>query len=194
MKRLYYTLGLILAIFLASCTSYGTPDKFASDAEVAKVRYISKEPPSLTLITMVHNKSGFGGHSALLIDGSERVMYDPAGRWWSSKVAERHDLVYGVTPAVMKSYRSFHARDTHHVVSQKIYVSHEVAERAIAAAQAQGRSADAACAVNTIAILQQLPGFEDVGRTLFPAKLMKNFAELEGVTTDKYYETDKGKN
>lgn len=193
MKLMRYAAVLFAALVLTAC-AYGTEDRFSSKSHVEKFTYSSSEPPSLTLLTMVSNKTGTGGHSSLLINGSQTVMYDPAGRWSHSQVPERHDMLYGVSPGVMKLYKSFHARKTHHVVSQKIYVSPEVAERAIAAAEAQGRALDATCAINTIAILNQLPGFQSVKSTYFPAKLMKRFGELDGVITDKYYENDEGQN
>ncbi len=184
---------LCAALFLTACT-YGTDDKYASDTEVAKFQHVSQEQPFLMLMTMVSNKTGRGGHSSLVINGSQTVMYDPAGRWFNSHAPERHDLLYGVNDNILQLYRSFHARDTHHVVSQKIYVSAEVAEQAIAAAKLQGRALDATCAINTIAILNQLEGFQGIKSTYFPEKLMKRFAELPNVQTDKYYENDTGKN
>lgn len=193
MKLVRYAAILVAAVILSAC-GYGTKDQFASKSHVEKYTYVSEERPSLTLLTMISNRTGAGGHSSLLINGSQRVMYDPAGRWSHSQVPERHDILYGVRPIVMKYYKSFHARSSHHVVSQKIFVSREVADMAIAAAERQGRAKDAACAINTIAILHQLPGFESLKSTYFPAKLMKRFAELDGVMTEKYYENDEGKN
>lgn len=193
MKLLRYAALLCVAIFLTACT-YGTKDKFASMNHIEQYSYSSKEAPSLTLLTMISNRTGAGGHSSLLINGSQTVMYDPAGRWSHVQVPERHDFLYGLTPQVMKTYKSFHARKTHHVVSQKIYVSPEVAEQAIAAAQRQGRAKDATCAVNTINILNQIIGFKGVKNTYFPAKLMERFGELDGVETTKFYENDEGQN
>jgi hypothetical protein len=193
MKLIRSVAILVAAVILSAC-SYGTEDQFASKSHVEKYTYVSEEAPSLTLLTMISNATGTGGHSSLLINGSQRVMYDPAGRWSHPQVPERHDMLYGVRPIVMQYYKSFHARKTHHVVSQKIFVSPEVAEMAIAAAQRQGRALDAMCSVNTIEILHQLPGFENLKSTYFPAKLMKRFGEIDGVTTDKYYENDEGQN
>ncbi len=193
MKLLRYAALFCMAIFLTAC-GYGTKDKYASLNHVEQYSYSSKEAPSLTLMTMISNRTGAGGHSSLLINGSQTVMYDPAGRWSHAQVPERHDFLYGLTPQVMKKYKSFHARKTHHVVSQKVYVSPEVAEQAIAAAQRQGRAKDATCAVNTLDILHQLVGFNGVKSTFFPAKLMKRFGELEGVETTKFYENDEGQN
>jgi len=191
MKPLRYTALLCVAFFLTAC-GYGTKDQFASMNHIEQYSYSSKEAPSLTLLTMINNRTGAGGHSSLLINGSQTVMYDPAGRWSHAQVPERHDFLFGMTPEVMKKYKSFHARKTHHVVSQKIYVTPEVAEQAITAAQRQGRAKDATCAVNTINILHQIVGFNRVKPTYFPAKLMKRFGELDGVVTTKYYENDEG--
>lgn len=186
-----YTAILFAALFLTAC-DYGTPDQFASKNHVEKYTYSSNEPPSLTLLTMINNKSGLGGHSSLLITGSQTVMYDPAGRWESSTVPEQHDFLYGFTPEALKRYKSFHARKTHHVVLQKVYVSPEIAEQAIVASKAQGRAKDATCAINTIAILHKLSGFEGLKRTFFPATLKDRFGELDGVVTETYYENDEG--
>lgn len=180
---------LFAALFLTAC-AYGTEDKFASDTHVAQYRYQSNEAPSLSLITMVNNKNGRGGHSSLLINGSERGMYDPAGRWWHSSAPERHDFVTGMSPRILQHYKSWHARKTHHVVTQTIQVSPEVAELALAAARRQGRALDATCSINTIEILNQLPGFEDLQSTYFPEKLMQRFGQIPGVKTEKLYEED----
>ena len=99
-----------------------------------------------------------------------------------------------MTPGLMKQYNSFHARDTHHVVTQRIYVSPEVAAMAKQLAFNQGPSMDAQCTINTSEMLTQLPGFESLKRTWFPRKLMEQFAELPGVTETRYYESDVGKN
>lgn len=184
---------LCVAIFLTAC-GYGTKDQFASKAQMEQYTYASKEAPSLTLITMINNRTGAGGHTSILINGNQTVMYDPAGRWRHSQAPERHDVVYGVTPQLLKVYKSFHARSSHHVVSQKIFVTPEVAQRAITASIQQGRAKDATCAINSIAILHQLPGFENLQSTYFPAKLMKRFGDIEGVVTTKYYEDDEGQN
>lgn len=184
---------LCAAIFLTAC-GYGTKDQFASKAHMEQYTYASKEAPSLTLMTMINNRTGAGGHSSLLINGSQTVMYDPAGRWRHSQAPEQHDMVYGLTPQLLQFYKSFHARSSHHVVIQKIFVSPEVAEMAIAVSIQQGRAKDATCAINTIAILHQLPGFEVVKSTYFPAKLMKRFGQVDGVVTTKYYENDEGQN
>lgn len=167
---------------------------YDSDAEVQKASYSHPGGPSLTLLTMISNKNGQGGHSSLMINASERIMYDPAGRWHSSLVPERNDVLFGITPSVLQRYNSFHARQTHHVVMHEIQVSPEVAEMAYRAALEQGASHDSMCTNNTSQVLSKLPGFESLGVMWFPAKLNKKFGELPNVKTTKYYENDVGKN
>lgn len=183
--------AFMLLMALSNCAKV----VYDSDFELARYNYVSPDQPSLTLMTMVNNKNGSGGHSSLVIDGGpQRIMYDPAGRWFHSWVPERNDVLFGLTPALLQRYKSFHARDTHHVVSQTIPVSSAIAQQAYALAMAQGASHDAMCSQNTSAILVKLAGFESVGRPWGPAVLMKNFGKLPGVVTDKYYETDSGQN
>lgn len=185
---------LCLFLVLGSLAACGGQAVWAPDAEVEQRRVVSDEPPYLMLKTMISNRTGSGGHSSLLINGSQLVMWDPAGRWHHSWAPERNDVVFGLTPSLLRQYDSFHARDTHHVVSQKIYVPAAVAERAMQLAMNNGPALDAQCALTTSALLRQLPGFETVRGTYFPAKLMQSFAAIPGVTTTKYFENDTGKN
>lgn len=182
---------IISGVILAGC---GGKSVWAPDDVVAQRRYVSNEPPYLMLKTMINTRTGSGGHSALVINGSELIMYDPAGRWFHSWAPERNDVLFGMEPALMRQYDSFHARNTHHVVTQKIFVTPEVAAKAMRLALAAGPSVDAQCAKNTSFMLRQLPGFEHIRQTWFPAKLMKDFENLPGVQTTKYFEDDVGKN
>jgi hypothetical protein len=144
------------------------------------------------LMTMINNNNGSGAHTSLLINGSQRVIFDPAGSFRNEKVPQRDDVLYGVSPVVLAAYKGAHARSAFHVVLQTVEVPPEVANRAIQLAVARGHVAQAQCAASTIAILQQLPGFSQVSNTLFPKRLMENFATIPGVQTEKYYEDDEG--
>lgn len=180
---------LTLLSLVAAC---GTMPVHDSAADVARAAYVDHDPPSLTLITMVNNRTGVGGHSALMINTSQRVMYDPAGRFKSPAVAEQNDLLYGITPQVLRRYESFHARRTHHVVMQTVDVTPEVAAKAFELAKERGTSWDAMCAFNVTRILARVPGFEHMGGSMFPARLMEHFAAMPGVQTQEYYENDDG--
>jgi hypothetical protein len=180
---------LILPLFLAAC---GVKSQWASDELVAQMAYREPGPATLTLMTMVNNRSGSGGHTALMINASQRVIWDPAGSFEHSRIPERNDVIYGVNPEVYKVYRSSHARETHHVAMQTIEVTPEVAERAFALARELGPVPGAQCAVSTSSLLQQLPGFHSVKGSWFPKKLMEQFAQLPGVTTERQFENDAG--
>lgn len=163
---------------LAAC---GADSNFADDATVAQARYVSDAPPTLTLYTVVNVRTGAGAHSALLIDGRERVMYDPAGTWYHPTVPERYDLHYGITPRMLSFYIDYHARETFRVIEQKIPVSLETADRLMAGVIAAGAAGKATCANTVSAVLRGVPGFETIGPTWFPNRLAEDFGALPGV-------------
>ena len=184
----------LLIVMAATISACGGQFVWAPDEAVQKARYDSPEPAYLMLKTMISNRTGSGGHAALTINASQTVMYDPAGRWTHPLGPERNDVVFGMFPKLESNYDLWHARDTHHVVNQKIYVSDAVAEKALRLALAAGPSLDAQCTLNISGLLLQLEGFSSLKRTYFPAKLMKEFAKLPSVQTTKVYDTDTGNN
>lgn len=188
MKKL--TAGLAMLALLGACSVDNSPD--SSPADVAAVAYRSAEPPSVTIFTMINNRTGRGGHTALMVNGSQRVIFDPAGSFRDARVTERGDVLYGITPGWVNAYKSAHARVTHHVVSQTIPVSAEQAELALSLVVSHGPVAGAFCAQSSTGILSQLDAFQSIDRTFYPEKLMKQIAGLPNVTTDKLYENDNG--
>ncbi len=191
MTLLFRALAGVFILALAGCG--GGPADMRPDASaevISSASYRHPGPPALTLYTMINNRSGAGAHTSLMINGSQRIIFDPAGTVRLSAVPERDDVLYGITPGVADFYARAHARETYHVVIQRIEVSPEVAERALRLAVASGPVASAQCALSTAAILRKLPGFESVGSTWFPKRLMDDFAELPGVQTSKIFEND----
>lgn len=187
LKTLLATVGFLL---LAGCAFPNDKLPDASPAAVEEAAYQHDGPAKLTLYTMINNRSGAGAHSSLMINGSQRVIFDPAGTVRLSAVPERGDVLFGITPQVEDFYVRAHARETYHVVIQEIEVTPETAERALQLALAHGPAASGFCAASTSAILRQLPDFESVARTLFPKRLMADFEDLPGVTTRKLFEDD----
>lgn len=173
---------------LTGCAS--SPSSDAPIETVQQAAYRHNGPPALTLYTMINNRSGSGAHSSLMVNGSQRVIFDPAGTVRFSSVPERGDVLYGITPAIKDAYASAHARETYHVIIQRLEVSPEVAERALQLVQARGSVPSAQCALSTSGILRQLPGFQSVGSSWFPERLKDDFAELSGVTTSVLREND----
>jgi hypothetical protein len=191
MSFLRIVLFVLVAATLSAC---GGKSTWAPDEAVEKHRYVSPDRPYLELKTMISNRTGSGGHASLVINASEVVMYDPAGRWAHPLGPERNDVVFGMFPELEENYDDWHARVTHHVVNQKIYVSREVAQKALQLALNAGPSLDAQCSLNVSGLLVQLQGFESIERTYFPAKLMENFSHLPGVQTTKVFQDDEGNN
>ena len=50
---------------------------YASDKMVRDVAYVHAVPPRIFLYTLVNNDSGAGAHSVLVINASQRVIFDP---------------------------------------------------------------------------------------------------------------------
>lgn len=184
-SRRAFVAGAPLA--LAACSAEPV---WAPEAEVQAVRYASRGPATLTLFTVKNVGSDNGAHTALMIDASERVIFDPAGSFKAQGVPERNDVLFGITPTAEKAYRSFHARSAYDLVIQTVTVPPSVAERALQLAKANGAVPKANCTRATSRIISQLPGFESIGRTWFPNNLSDAFGALPGVTTEIYREQD----
>ncbi|UOA28139.1 hypothetical protein [Pseudosulfitobacter sp. DSM 107133] len=183
-------IALSLVATLAGCATKPVND--SPPEVIAASAYRDPSAPSLTLMTVVSNRSGSGGHSALVVNASQQVIFDPAGSYKHPRVPEKGDVLYGVSPAILQSYKGAHARSTYHVVSQTVPVTAEQAEIALRLVRGYGNVGDARCAQATTDILAQVPGFQGIKSTWFPANLMEQFATLPGVVTDKYYENDEG--
>ena len=180
-------LCLSLPLALAAC---GAEPVWAPDEAVARARYVSNEPTSLTLYTVVSKRNGTGGHSALMINASQRVLFDPAGSFKVGSVPERNDLLYGITERMRKLYIDYHARDTYDVLAQTILVSPAVAEQALREAQSYGAVNKAFCGNSVSDILKELPGFENTPRTFSPVRISEAFAAHPGVMTHLYRDGD----
>lgn len=172
---------------LAACSAEPV---WAPDAAVQARRYVSGGPPTLTLFTVNNSGSDNGAHSALLVDGSQRVLFDPAGTFQANAVPERNDVLFGFSPAVERAYLSYHARTEYYVVIQTIAVSSATAEQALRLVQENGAVAKANCTRVTSALIKKLPGFGGLNRTWFPNNLSEDFGQIAGVTTTEYREQD----
>jgi hypothetical protein len=170
-------LAILLPLSLAACAE----PVWAPEEEVRRAAYRHDGPPALTLFTVVSNRDGSGGHTALLVSGSQRVVFDPAGTFKHPALPERNDVVFGMTDKAVQFYKDYHARETFHVVSQEVRVSPEVAEAALRAVQEYGAVPKAFCSNATTEVLRGLPGFETVPRSFSPLATMRWFDALPGV-------------
>lgn len=186
MKRFAW-IALCAPLIVAGC---GGESVWAPDERVAAVRYRAPGPAKLTLYTMISNRSGSGAHTSLMINASERVIFDPAGTVRHSSLVERNDVLFGITPSVEDFYVRAHARETFHVLIQELEVSPEVAEMALQMAKANGPAMDSTCARTTSSILSRLPGFSNIKTTWYPLSLAEEFERIPGVTSQKLYEYD----
>lgn len=177
------------AVLLAGCAEKG---KESPAQEIEAGIYVYSGQPKITLITMVNNRTGAGGHSAVLVQGTQSVIFDPAGSFKHEKVPESGDVLYGMSPKWVQIYKSAHARSNFHVVSQEFAVTPAQAARAMQLIQSSGTVSSAFCANATSGVLRQVPGFQSIRQGFYPLKLMEQAEQLPGVKTTRYYEDDEG--
>lgn len=184
-------LCFVALLGLAACAAESV---FAPQAAVTAARYVHDGPTSITLYTVINNRNGSGAHSGLLINASQRVMFDPAGTFQHPRVPERNDVHYGMTPRLVNFYIDYHARETFRVIEQTVVVSPGVAELVKQRAEAYGAVPKAQCSNSITSILGGVPGFESIGSTWYPAKLSDQFGRLPGVTSRTITDDDADKN
>ena len=183
-------LALTATAAVAACAERTWDD----DAALRAARHTTTEPPSITLFTVIGIPRGEGGHSALMVNGSQRVIYDPAGSWEHPRIPERNDVLYGITDNFKRFYIDYHARETYWVAEDTILVRPEIAEAAIRAVEAQGPSPKSFCAVNTGKALARVPGFEGAPTGFSPLKLRNWFLSLPGVQSKRHQDGDPDNN
>ncbi|MFN6978069.1 MAG: hypothetical protein ACK4OP_08100, partial [Gemmobacter sp.] len=174
--RVFLAIAAVLA--LAAC---GADYTRAPDDVVARARYVHDGPPEIALVTVINNRSEEGAHAALIINASERVIFDPAGTWYHPWAPVQHDVHYGITPLVEQRYIEYHTRITYRTVVQRMTVSPELAETVMQIAKGYGPVNKAFCGDSVSDILRRA-GF-DVPRTFFPKQIMTAFDKLPGVTS-----------
>lgn len=181
-------LALFALVALGACS---TAEPVTAPPEaIAAARYVADAPRTITLYTVVNNRSNSGAHSGLMINGSQRVLFDPAGSWAHPTAPETNDLHYGFTPRMQNFYIDYHARKSFRVVEQTLVVSPEVAELVLQRARDYGAVPKAQCANSISTILVGVPGFEGLKNTWYPNKLADGFGALPGVVTKTIRDED----
>ncbi|MEM9967449.1 MAG: hypothetical protein AAF755_05040 [Pseudomonadota bacterium] len=185
-----FAFGVLSICLIAACAADTSGD--SSLEQVALAAYRDPGPPRLTVITVINNRSGSGTHTALMVSGSQQVIFDPAGSFRDPRVVERDDVLYGMTPAWFGGYKAAYARSTHHIVTQEVTVTSQQAEQALRLVQSYGAVPPAHCANSTTNILSQIDGFPPIRVTFFPVTLMEQIAQIPGVKTSRHFEDDEG--
>ena len=184
--RRAFLAGLPLA--LSGCAAARV---WAPEEAVQAAIYRHSGTPSLTLFTMKNVGTENGAHTGLMINASQRIIFDPAGTFGHESIPERNDVHFGITPRILEFYRTYHARETYFVIEQAKEVSAEQAETALRLAMDYGPVPKAGCTRSTANILGSVPGLEGFFRpTLFPNNLSDQFAKMPGVVTFEHREYD----
>lgn len=97
MKQLAAVLLAVLA--LAGCAT--KPEIARSDDELRAAAYVHDGPPEITLFTMRAVRNEAGAHSALMVNASQRVIFDPAGSFRNQSIIRSGDVIYGAHPPLV---------------------------------------------------------------------------------------------
>ncbi|MFP5478857.1 MAG: hypothetical protein ACLGIE_04060 [Alphaproteobacteria bacterium] len=182
---------LVALVGLAAC---GAEPKWAPEEQVQAARFVADEPPHVTLYTVVNKSTGSGAHSAILVNGSERLIFDPAGTWHHPRLPERNDVHFGMSDKALAFYIDYHARETYDVIEQRVEVTPETAALVMRRIKDYGAVPKAMCTRATSSVLRGVPGFENLPSTWYPKKLSEAFGKLPGVTTRKITDDDDDSN
>ncbi|PRY24345.1 hypothetical protein CLV78_103211 [Aliiruegeria haliotis] len=183
MKKLL--LALCLPLLLVACTGSGP---WAPDEAVQAARYRAPGPSTITLFTMVNNRSNEGAHSGLMVNGSQRVIFNPAGTFHHPYAPQRADVHYGITDPLLDFFIDYHARNTFRVIRHDVEVTPEQAAIALARIESYGAVPNAFCTTSIGRILRGVPGFEDAPSSPFPKATMRYFDKIPGVKISRYYD------
>ncbi len=169
---------------LAGCAGPADP-VWAPDHAVQKYRHNPGGPAELRLYTVVSTRSGSGAHSSLLINGRERLLFDPAGSFQAPTTPERNDVLYGMTDRALAAYIGYHARPTFDVIEQRVTISANQADQLTRLVKAYGAVPQAQCALSISRILTQVSGFDMIRTGYFPNRLSRDFGRLPNVRLRK---------
>lgn len=189
-----FTAAILLgfSLILSACVN---PNAGTAPAEdIAASRFANPEPAYISLLTMVNTNTGFGEHAALLINGSQQIIYDPAGSFRHSELPRRDDVVYGITPRYADYYNSYHARFGYYVKVQRLEITREQADAMIAASIERGSVPKLWCATAISDVLNDFPQFADIRPTFFPGAIMNRVENIPGIETTEVRENDIGQN
>lgn len=175
---------LILLSFvgLAACGGPAEP-LWAPREDIQKYSYRHNGPPMLTLYTVVSTSSGSGAHSGLLVNGRERIIFDPAGTFNLPFTPERNDVLFGMTSRAVSAYIDYHARKSHNVIEQRLPVTAQQAEMIAKSVKEYGAVPKAQCALAITRILKDIPGFDTIPVGYFPKRAQAWFADQPNVQT-----------
>lgn len=193
MKRRSF-LALSGASLVAAC---GVDRTYAPVEQVAMSRFVSSDPPSITLFIGINARNGSGSHAALIVNASQRVLFDPAGTFEHPDAPIQNDVHYGMTDRMVAVFIDYHTRDSakeeYYVFEHKLDLPAATAELILQKVQAYGPVPKAQCTKSISEILRSVPGFESLPSTWFPKPFGEAFAQLPGVRSRKITEatTDK---
>ena len=178
----FFVLGFSL-LYLVGCSTLPDLDPVTT---IKTPGYRHPGGATVTLVSVVSKRSASAGHSALIVNGTQRIIFDPAGSLFHKSLKFQGDVIYDANPSVVDGYIDYHTRNTHDTVVQTVDVADAVAEDLLKRLLSRGYVWKSFCAQSSSTLLRATPGFENIWPTFSPQKLMNNFGKLEDVRLARF--------
>jgi hypothetical protein len=147
-------------------------------------------PPSATLLLSEHKGGSGAVHAALVITGSERVIYDPSGSFTHPDTRRLGDVVYGASDPVVEMFALHNADKDHDAMMRRIPLSAEEAEQMLARARSRGGAMPGYCAKSVADVMRAAPRFAAMRDTFWPSNVLEDFVQFGPVETRVVSDTD----
>jgi len=146
--------------------------------------------PMLTLLEVRAGVPYTGSHSAPMVTGAERVIFDPAGSFGGSGVAVHDNIIRDVSEPALDLLMAFQTPDGFAVVRHDLPVTPEVPSLALTQFAQRPATTPGGCACTVAKVLGGLPGFPGFDGLMMPDRFFVRFAALLGVRETVYRPTD----
>jgi len=146
--------------------------------------------PMLTLLTVRAEVPDTGNHSAMMVTGAERVIFDPAGSFGGTGVAVHDDIISDVSEPALDLLLAFQTPDGFVVVRHDLPVTPKVPSLALTQFAQRPATTSGGCAYGIAEVLGGLPGFPGFDGLMMPDRVIVRFAALPGVRETVYRPAD----
>ncbi len=182
----------VVACLLTGCAGVDltTDAEFIKELR-AETSYLPVNAPPSTTLVLAEHKGGSGAvHAALIVTGSERLIYDPSGSFTHPDTRRYGDVVYGASDDIVELFALHNADKNHDAVMRTIALQPEEAETMLDAARTHGGAMPGFCAKSVASVLRSVPRFASMRDTFWPSNVQQDFESIAPVAIRSVTDTD----
>ncbi len=182
----------LAASILAGCAGIDptTDAEFIKELR-AETSYLPVNAPPSTTLVLAEHKGGSGAvHAALIVTGSERLIYDPSGSFTHPDTRRYGDVVYGASDEIVELFALHNADRNHDAVMRTIALESDEAEILLNSARTHGGAMPGFCAKSVASVLRSVPRFASMRDTFWPSNVQQDFENVSPVEIRSVSDTD----